>query len=454
MENRRPPRPAPHEGRVPTWRMFTAMRRNLLDAITVRLFVAGHIRRLFGTFHVHFVMTADAIRYIFRDNSQTFPRHSAFLRMGKRIRGDGILSSEGPAWTKQRRILTPAFGRELFARHHPRGNAVIGAFRGTVRWQVQSGQPVVDVWPLSRRWSMAQVTKLVFGDDADADFEELLQLTKGATDILYGDTASIIGLPNAIPTPARIEGTRLRRRFDAISRKLLENRRQANTRSADVLDTMLHQGDKVTQSKLSEEEILNNIVTFFLAGIDTSALSLSYTLFCVALCGDVQEKVFDELETAIGNKPEPEFDDYEHMPYTRAVVDEGLRFYPAVPLHVRMATASEDTPFGPVRKGDAVCVPSWVTHFRTDLWDDPETFAPERFLKPGAGGPGQAGYMPFGLGPHRCLGHVFAKRMLCFTLAAMVRSFRFDVPETFELKLKASPVLQPVDGIRLRFSER
>jgi cytochrome P450 len=301
---------------------------------------------------------------------------------------------------------------------------------------------------------MAQVTKLVFGDDADADLDELLQLTKGATDILYGDTASIVGIPNAIPTPARIEGTRLRRRFDAISRRLLEKRRHTNARSADVLDTMLHQHDKVTQTKLSEQEVLNNIVTFFLAGIDTSALSLSYTLYCVALSDDIQGNIVRELETAIGNKPHPDFDDYEQMPYTKAVVDEGLRFYPAVPLHVRMATASGDTPFGPVRKGDAVCVPSWVTHFRDDLWEDPGTCEPERFLKPGAGGPGQAGYMPFGLGPHRCLGHIFAKRMLCFTVAAMVKAFRFDVPKSFELKLKASPVLQPVDGIRLRFSER
>lgn len=454
MENRRPPRPAPYDGRVTTWRMLTAVRGNMLDTFTTRLFAADHLRRLFGTFYVHFIMTADAIRYIFRDGSQSFTRHSAFLRMGHRIRGDGVLSSEGPNWTKQRRILSPAFGRALFATHHPRGNAVNEELCRTIQTHVRSGQPVVDIWPLSRRWSMTQVTKLVFSDDADADLDALLQLTRGATDILYGDTASIVGLPAAIPTPVRIKGSRLRRQFDAISRRLLEKRRSSGERRDDVLDYMLHQRDKVTGSRLSEQEVLNNIITFFLAGIDTSALSLTYTLFCVALSEEVQSKILAEVETVIGNKPAPDFDDYEAMTYTKAVVDEGLRFYPAVPLHVRMATASGDTPFGPVRKGDAVCVPSWVTHFREDLWDEPETFRPERFLAPGAGGPGQAGYMPFGLGPHRCLGHVFAKRMLSFAVAAMVRSFRFDVSEDFALKLKATPVLQPVDGVRLRFSER
>jgi unspecific monooxygenase len=434
--------------------MLTAVRGNMLEAFTTRLFVADHVRRLFGTFFVHFIMTAEAIRYIFRDSSESFMRHSAFLRMGHRIRGDGILSSEGPTWTRQRRILSPAFGRALFSRHHPRANAVNDALCRTVQTQIRSGQPVVDIWPLSRRWSMTQVTKLVFSDDADADLDELLRLTQGATDILYGDTASIVGIPSAIPTPVRIKGSRLRRRFDAISRKLLEKRRSANERPADVLDYMLHQRDKVTGAGLSEQEVLNNIVTFFLAGIDTSALSLTYTLYCVALSDGVQRRIIDEVEGVIGNKAHPDFDDFEEMAYTRAVVDEGLRFYPAVPLHVRMATANEDTPFGPVRKGDAVCVPSWVTHFREDLWDDPETFKPERFLAPGAGGPGQAGYMPFGLGPHRCLGHLFAKRVLCLAVAAVVRRFRFDVPEDFALKLKATPVLQPVDGVRLRFCER
>jgi cytochrome P450 len=217
---------------------------------------------------------------------------------------------------------------------------------------------------------------------------------------------------------------------------------------------MLHHQDKVTQSQLSDREILDNIITFLLAGIDTTALSLSYTLYCVALNDDIQTKIIEELDSVLGDKLHPEADDYEKLAYTRAVVDEGLRLYPVIPMHVRVAANSDDAPFGHVRKGDAICVPSWVTHVRADLWDDPETFKPERFLGASAAGPTDAGYMPFGLGPHRCIGHVFAKRILGFAVASMVREFHLDVPDTFDLDLKATPVLHPGNGILLKSSER
>jgi cytochrome P450 len=453
MTDRCPYRPAPIDGRVNAWRMFAALRGNIFDTFTAELYGTDHARHLLGPYPIRFLMTAAAIRYVFRDNAQKYPRLTAFLRMGHRVRGDGLLSSEGPSWLKQRRILGPAFGRDRLSRHHPRANATNDRLRDTVRQHIRSGHTAVDIVPLLRRWSTGQICKLVFSDDADSIFEDLVLLTRGASELLYRDTASVLGVPDAIPTPTRIKATRLRRKMEAISRKLLARRRQNSERFDDVFDHMLHTADKISQSKMSDQQLIDNIITFLFAGVDTTANSLAFSLYLLGFRQDLQEKLLDEFDRTTSDKAYLEFDDIDRMALTRAVVDEAMRYYPVTTLHVRMAAADDEAPFGSVRKGDTICVPSWVTHFRSDIWQDPEAFRPERFLDGSAAGAKQA-YLPFGIGQHQCIGNVFARRMICLALATLVANFRFHVAETFRLGLKARPLLFPVDGIRLSFVER
>ena len=434
--------------------MFAALHGNVFDAYTTELYEVDHARRLLGMLPIHLVMTAEAIRYVFRDKADTYPRHPAFLKMGQRIRGHGLLSSEGSSWLKQRRILSPAFARYRLAHQHPLANSVNDELCAAVRKRVRDGQSAIDVVPLARRWSIGQILKLVFTNDADAIFEDLLQITAGATTVLYGDTASIVGVPAAIPTPARFKGLRIRRNLDEIALQLLEKRQAPNSGQNDVFDRMLHKKDRISQTKLSRTETIDNIITFLLAGQDTTANSLAFTLYCVGLFKDVQDQVFREIETTLADKRHPDFEDFDRMVFTKAVIDEGLRFYPVIPLHVRMAATSEETPFGPVNKGDTICVPSWVTHFRSQAWDKPEEFRPERFLNSHTPGPGQLVYLPFAAGPHKCIGQVFARRILCFALVALVRAFRVNVPDRFSLKFKASPILHAAGGVSLSFTER
>jgi cytochrome P450 len=366
------------------------------------------------------------VRHVLQTSARSWGKDTVQYAALARVTGPGLLASAEPSWIEHRRLAAPAF-------HHQRLEAVGDEVAAAARTAISArlGGPhanavadgaVVDVAALTHTIGLDAVGRALFSTDLSDHAHDLLAATSEAADLVVRLGRSILPRAEWTPTRTNLRLRAARRRLDAGAAAIIAERRARNSRPGGTP----HHGDDLLglllDSGMDDGEIRDELVTMVIAGHETVAAALAWTLMLLAEHTAAQERVRSELDSHLG--PVPLVGHRERLPWTRAVVDEALRLYPPAWAVSRRSHRDDEVGGRQVPAGTLAIISPWLVHRRPDLWPDPEAFRPERFLD----GTARTGYLPFGQGPRLCIGREFALGEMVVVLAELLREHRIDVP--------------------------
>lgn len=390
------------------------------------------------------VMAADAGHYV--KDAPVIEEFRYFL-------GNGLLVSEGERWRRDRRIAQPLFTKRAVSADL---GVIAGAAADLASWceeDARAGRPI-DLVPLSTRYALHALGTTVFGDDIAKVAPVLRVQLPPIGEHLKRRALSPVRTPPTFPTPANRKAEAVRKMLWGLADQLIADRRATGATSNDLLSRLINARDPETGEGLSDDDVRDEAIIFLVAGHETTASALSFTLHLLGAHPDAQERVRAEVAAAVGDDASATYD-VEALPYTAQVVDESLRLYPPAHTVVRKASADTELLGYPVPKDRIVAVNIWGIHHRPDVWPDPFTFRPERFeASRAAGGRSRttAGYthIPFGGGPRACIGEHLAMAELVAGVAAVVRRYRLSsLKPTADIEVDLS--LRPHGELLCRF---
>ncbi len=388
----------------------------------------------------------DDVRHVLQTSARHWGKQTVQYAALARVTGPGILASSEPNWLEHRRLAAPAF-------HHHRLERVGDQIRSAADVAIAArlgrdglgGDPVakrrlgrggsdagavVDVAALTHGIGLDAVGRALFSADLSGQAQQLLDATSEAATLVVRLGRSILPTASWAPTPTNLRLRLTRRRLDVISAELIAQRRQRGRLSPDGAygDDLL---GLLLDSDLSDGEIRNELVTMVIAGHETVAAAMAWTLMLLAEHQPAQDRVRDELAGHPG--PVRMLGHRHSLPWTRAVVDEALRLFPPAWAISRRAQRADVLGGREVPAGTMVIISPWLLHRRADSWPDPLAFRPERFLDADPSASSDASrsrshYLPFGLGPRLCIGREFALGEMVLVLSQLLPDYRVDVP--------------------------
>lgn len=369
------------------------------------------------------------------------PGLTVFLRP---VLGNGLLTSDRAFHATQRKLIAPAFAHKRVASYADTMAERARSFASGVR----SGE-VLDVSDAMMRLTLEIVGKTLFDAEVGSDADEIGEAVTTAMECAIGQLESFLPMPPIVPTPSNVRIRKAVERLDAIIYRLVRARRDQGGDRGDLLSMLLAAQDE-DGTAMSDRQVRDEAMTLFLAGHETTANALAWTLYLLAKNPEARAKVEAEVD-ALGRVPS--YEDLVRLPYTLAVLKEAMRLYP--PAYILARRALEDVTIGGqlVRRNTIVLVNVLGLHRRSDLFPEPERFVPERFLGDEEKKLPRCAYMPFGAGPRICIGNHFALMEGHVLLATMLKRLRFELAAGVDVELEPLVTLRP-RGLRMRVTAR
>ena len=448
-----PPHRAPPERELPIPAYLRSIRDNGLAGFPRRAFEEPVTRRgLLG--RSSFVLNdPEAIRRVLVENQANYARTTGTMRILRPILGDGLLISEGSAWRHQRRTLAPAFTPRAIDGLVPHISAAVEEGLDDIAAEAAAGP--VDLFTSFYRLALEIAGRAMFSVGMDEHRAELRAFIAEYAERMGRPHLLDIVTPPGWPVPLDWSRSRFRRRGIPFLDRIIAARRASDrhdTGSGDLLDLLATARNPDTGAAFTPEALRDQVATMILAGHETTAGTLFWAAYLLALAPELQERVAAEARGADLADPTGCQSD-GRLPLTRAVIDETLRLYPAAFMVVRRALAPDTVAGHAVKKNDIVMVSPWVLHRHRRLWADPEAFDPGRFL-PGAPPPPRFAYLPFGAGPRVCIGAQFALSEAVLSLARLLARFRLVLDESEPVLPLAVVTTQPDRHPRFRLIPR
>ena len=389
----------------------------------------------------------DLIEYVLVTNQRNFIKHSFFWRHVTAVFGNGLLTSEGDFWLRERRLCQPAFHREQVAAY----GAVMVDFteRAVAEWR---DGDVRDVHQDMMRLTSRIAAQTLLGADVASEVDQVEPALDTVIEQIAVRFKRPFAFPDAVPTPGNLRYRKAVNRLNDLIYKVIRERRAATSPSDDLLSLLLHAQD-TDGTRMTDQQLRDEAITLFLAGHETTALALSWTWYLLSQHPEVETKLWAELAAVLGGRA-PSVADLARLHYTGMVVMESLRLYP--PAYVMGREAVNDCEIGgyPVRRGSTVFVSQWLMHHDARYFENPDAFIPERWADGLAKRLPKYAYFPFGGGPRMCIGSNFAAIEAALLLATIAQRFRLTLVPGHPIELLASITLRPKHGIRVRLARR
>ncbi len=420
-------------------------RQNLLEIIpelaTRQNMVSGRMIKRW-----HMVMDPGGLKRILREHPQMYPKSHIVTNMLRPGIGESLFIAEGRHWLWQRRAATPVFSTRNIAGLAPTMTKAVS--RMIARLKEDAGSPV-DMHREIVATTFEVISDITFSGGESIDrsvvHKAIDDYIRSAAKVSLLD---VIGAPGWVPRPGRIKGTQAIRSMRRIAESAIRARQDSSKSLGreDLLDLLRSGQDPKSGRKMNAIELRDNLLTFIVAGHETTALALSWSLYLLAFDPAVQETTRTETRKILGNRVATAAD-LERLVLTRRVVQEALRLYPPAALLAREAQHPDKIGGREVRRGDTMFLPIYALHRNRLLWNDPDGFDPDRFTDPRAINP--YAFLPFGGGPRICIGMNFAMTEAVIMLSSLISRFRF----TRAAGRNPAPVLiltlRPEEGIWL-----
>lgn len=364
--------------------------------------------------------TPDAIKHVLVDNYENYTRTPASIRVLRPVLGQGVLIAEGRAWKHQRRTLAPAFTPRAVHTLIPH---MAGVIDETVAKLKAASNAPVDLHQMMQHMTLEIAGRTMFSFGMDRHGTALRDFVTEYGERLARPHFLDLLLPLNWPSPQDFSRARFRKRWTQFVAMLMAERRAAGKKDGapprDLFDLMGEARDPETGQAFNDEQLGDEVATMILAGHETTATALFWSLYLLALDPVTQEQVAAEAREAFASGGL----ELDRLKFTRAVLDETMRLYPPAFLIARAAAGPDVVAGRAVRKHDVVLISPWLLHRHEKLWHDPNVFIPSRFMAP-APPPDRFAYLPFGVGPRICIGAHFALVEATLALARIVGTFR------------------------------
>jgi cytochrome P450 len=387
----------------------------------------------------------DLIEYVLVENNRNFTK-TRILRRNRRLLGEGLLTSEGEVWRRQRRLAQPAFHRKRMAAY----GEVMAAFteRSLEGWR--DGQ-TIDVHAEMTRLTLEIVAKCLFGADVGAEAKDVGRAMKLALED-FSSQRRLIRIPKSIPTPHNLRFERAARRLDAIVHTIIEQRRTNEEDRGDLL-SMLVLAEDESGKRMTDKQLRDEVMTLFLAGHETTANTLAWTFWLLSLNVAAEAKVAEELERVLSGRT-PTLADLPRLPYVERVIKESMRLYPPAWVMGRESVGECEVGDYRMPAGSTALMSQWVVHHDPRYHHDPQRFDPDRWTAGHEKELPRFAYFPFGGGRRQCIGAGFAMTEACLVLAAVTQRFRLKFVPGQSVEPYASITLRPKEGIQMTLAER
>jgi cytochrome P450 len=382
----------------------------------------------------YLVSHPDGIRHVLVDNARNYSKDTATYRKVRSLLGNGLLTSDGDAWLRRRRIIQPAFHHERMAVLAPLVTDATAAM--LARWRRSSGRDSLDVTQEMRRLALQVVAAALLGSDLCEEGEAIGRVVCDVIQHTKQRIEALVDVPAALPTSGNLRFFRSRRVLEGFVRRLIRGHRGEGASRTDLL-SRLWLACEAHGRKLDPRQLRDEVMTIFLAGHETTANALAWTFYLVGQHPRVAKEQHDVLVGRV-----PAASDLPELRYTEMVLKEAMRLYPPFWVVERKALAVDEIGGFRIPAGSTVTLSQYVTHRHPSLWDDPEVFDPERFAPQKAEKVPRFAYFPFGCGPRQCIGGHFAMME-----AALVLSM---VTQAFGLPLATGCAVVPEPGVTLR----
>ena len=409
--------------------------RDYGDIVTMRYY----------NFRVYFVSHPDYIEQVLVNHNRKFIK-GRILRKNKQLFGNGLLTSEGDFWLRQRRLAQPAFHRARIASYAD--TMVRYANRLVAEWK---GGEERDIHAEMMRLTLQIVGKTLFDADVERDAQDVGKSLELLLEIGANFRRAIF-VPHWLPTPTNLRVKREVAQIEKILYRIIGERRASGRDAGDLLSMLLSAQDE-DGSRMTDRQLRDEAVTLFLAGHETTASTLSWTWWLLARNPAVEAKLHAELDAVLGDRA-PSLDDLPRLAYAGHVITESLRLYPAAWGMARLAVEDHEIAGYPVTKGMGVAMAQWGVHRDPRWYDAPGEFRPERWENDLWKQLPRFAYFPFGGGPRQCIGNAFALMEATLILATIARKFRLRLVANHPVAPLASITLRPRHGVGVILESR
>lgn len=395
-----------------------------------------------GATRALFINDPEAIEQVL-GSSGIFVKSFAY-RIIRPVVANGLLLSEGDFWKRQRRLVQPAFQRARMADAYT-PVIVEQTERMLASWQ--AGE-VRDVHADMMRLTSQVAGQAFFGADVSERADDVSHALMVANALLTARMDSLLAiLPDRLPTPANRKVREAVTRLDAVIYPMIERRRRSLTSRDDLLSRLLAAQDE-DGSQMTDTQLRDEVMTFFLAGHETTSLLLSWTLYLLSQHPGIQARLRNEMQTALDGQP-PTLAELGNLPYLDAVLCETLRLYPPVWGMGREPVSDCEVGGHPVAKGTSILFSQWVMHRDPRFFERAERFLPDRWLDGLQKFLPRYAFFPFGGGQRICIGANFAMMEAGIILSMLLLRFSFEPVPDHEVAVWPGFTLRPRSGVHL-----
>jgi cytochrome P450 len=387
----------------------------------------------------------DLIEDVLVNQSATFVKGLG-LGANRRYLGDGLLTSEGELWRRQRYLTQPAFHRRNIGRYAE----VMVQHTGSTMATWKAGE-VHELYRDLTHLALEIVTRVLFDVDIDGHLDRVVAATNAGQLRSSRGIAPMYAL-RYFPTPRNLRYLWTIRRLDEVIYRIIRQRRASGQSGTDLLSMLLQARDE-QGLPMSDRQLRDEVVTLIFTGSETVALTLSYVWYLLAQHPEVQARLADELDEQLQGRA-PSLEDLPKLTYTDKIIKEALRLYPPVWAFLREAVRPVEVGGYTLPAGTTFVLSQWISHRDSRFYDDPREFRPERWTNEFEKQLPKFAYFPFGGGQRTCIGAAFAKMETALLLATMAQRFRVSLAPGFKLDLLPSITLQPRSGVSVVLQER
>jgi cytochrome P450 len=387
-----------------------------------------------------------AVEHILVKNYKNYRKPEFLNEPVRLLLGNGLFSSEGDFWLRQRRLAQPAFLRNAVVRLAAPMTAAVESL--ILTWEAAPHGRTLDIVSEMMRLVLEIAGATLFGADVAAGADAIGAAERDIFAMVRHRMDNPLSAPLWVPTRRNRAYRAAKGLLDDVVLRLIESRRRSRPAANDLLDMLLAARDDESGTGMSDAQLRDEVLTLLFAGHDTTASGLSWAWYLLARHPQVQEALHDEAAAQLAGRA-PKAEDLPHLPLATAVFQEALRLYPPAPGLARRAVEPDEIHGRPV-PAKAIVMPSqWVIHRHPDYWDEPDKFRPERFLPGHDRERPKFTYFPFGGGPRACIGNTFALIEGAIVLAGLSQRFVFRPADDREVELDTTFVLRPKGAVNL-----
>lgn len=401
------------------------------------------------------VTNPGGVQHVLQGNNHNYTKQTSTYGPVRWVAGNGLFTSDGDFWFKQRRLMQPAFHRQRIPAFGEMMTAHAAAMAD--RWQATATTGgTLDVANAMTELTLEIAVKALFGADIDAGVARLTPAISLLLEFITFNFQHPYYPGPWMPTPRNLRYRTALRTVDAAVNAIIEERRRKGddgTIYGDLLDMILGMRDEETGEGMSHTQVRDEVMTLLLAGHETTAGMLTWAWSLLSKHPEITRRLHTELDSVLGGRL-PSVADLSKLTYTRMILDETLRLYPPIWMTNRPALADDEVDGFRIPAGSIVAVVPWVTHRLPEFWENPEGFDPERFSEANKAKQVNFSYFPFGGGPRFCIGQSFA--MMEGTLAPATLAQRYDLNLAPGPRVQIAPAvtLRPLHGLMMQARAR